>query len=75
MMDSVFLTHSTLGNDGPVSFGSFKCGLSRASPQQPNDYDCGVFVIRNMQFYGKDWASDVGFLITNANFFPKCFTL
>lgn len=45
--------------DDDVLFGSFDFVPTEKIHLQPNGYDCGVFVIRNMLNYGEDWSANV----------------
>lgn len=58
-MDNIWFTEDVLATDVPVWFGSFRCAPAQSNQVQPNDYDCGVFVIRNMQMYERNWALEV----------------
>lgn len=59
MLDSVFLLDVIIKMDEQVLFGSFPYVDRKQIHLQPNGFDCGVFVIRNMQEYGKNWSAQV----------------
>lgn len=59
MLDSVFVTEVMTVMDEPVLFGAFDFVPTKVSQLQTNWYDCGVFVIRNMQRFGNNWAANV----------------
>lgn len=76
MLDRVFLTEvitAMMDTMDPVLFGTFDFVAPKKRHIQPNGYDCGVFVIRNMQHYGGDWSANVrnGFdlNVKNNNYF------
>lgn len=61
MLDSVFFEDviSRMAMEDQVLFGSFVYVKPKQTQLQPNGYDCGIFVIRNMQHYGENWAEKV----------------
>ncbi|KAK9937611.1 hypothetical protein M0R45_014389 [Rubus argutus] len=58
MLDSVFMTEVMTLMDDRVLFGAFDFVPTKVSQLQPNSYDCGVFVIRNMERLGDNWAAN-----------------
>ncbi|XP_061991220.1 uncharacterized protein LOC133709475 [Rosa rugosa] len=54
------------------AFGTLPFKADGAGPRQKNDTDCGVFVIRNMQRYGIDWAATYNSDIERASLVVEC---
>ncbi|KAK9921072.1 hypothetical protein M0R45_029601 [Rubus argutus] len=55
-LDSVFgIEISKLEGDLFFQFQDFELIVPNNNPLQSNPYDCGVYVIRNMQYYGTSW--------------------
>ncbi|PRQ16934.1 putative Ulp1 protease family catalytic domain-containing protein [Rosa chinensis] len=59
MLDSVFVRDIAEDLNPHVSLGTLPFDMSSFGPIQRNTTDCGVFVIRNMQHYGTDWAAKI----------------
>lgn len=59
MVDDVFGEDIRNGLNPPTAIGNLPFGLNSYGPRQPNCFDCGVYVIRNMQYYGQPWAAKV----------------
>ncbi|XP_040363625.1 uncharacterized protein LOC112168724 isoform X3 [Rosa chinensis] len=57
MLDRVFVRDIAEDLNPHVSLGTLPFDMSSFGPIQRNTTDCGVFVIRNMQHYGTDWAA------------------
>lgn len=60
MMDCIFGAEGMYDVEPPLIFASLPFRMSGYGPMQPNNIDCGVFVVRNMQLYGTNWANKVG---------------
>lgn len=62
MFPQMHLVDGVFGEDikkalNPLMFiANLPFELNNYGPRQPNSYDCGFFVIRNMQHYGKPWS-------------------
>lgn len=41
--------------DPTFKFAMFNVIITEHNPQQPNEYDCGIYVIRHMQHYKERW--------------------
>lgn len=50
--------------DGNNSVGDFQILEADNVPIQQNTYDCGIYVIQNMQHYGTNWAYEVWLFFT-----------
>lgn len=62
-LDSVFgVEISKLEGDMRFQFQTFELIVPDNNPLQSNLYDCGVYVIRNMQYYGTSWHENVSWL-------------
>lgn len=59
MLDVVFGDDIVAAGCLSTNIGSLPFKVSGNAPRQPSGVDCGVFVIRNMQCYGSDWAGKV----------------
>lgn len=65
MLDSVFFDEVMSRMKEPVLFGSFQYVKPKLTLLQPNGCDCGIFVIRNMQYYAQNWAAQVSQIAMN----------
>ncbi|KAL6145614.1 hypothetical protein ACLB2K_056300 [Fragaria x ananassa] len=54
------------------AFGTLPFKANGTGPRQKNDFDCGVYVIRNMQKYGTDWAAKYNSEIERASLVVEC---
>jgi hypothetical protein len=59
MVDRIFGDDIKKAFNPPLFVANLPFGQNGYGARQPNGYDCGVFVIRNMQHYGKPWAAQV----------------
>lgn len=59
MLDRIYGDAMSRHANRLFAFGTLPFKADGAGPRQKNDTDCGVFVIRNMQRYGIDWAATV----------------
>lgn len=66
MLDVVFGDDVKKTLNPPLFIANLPFGLNGYGPRQPNSYDCGVFVIRNMQHYGKAWCAKVPHIYYNS---------
>ncbi|KAM5551484.1 hypothetical protein ABKV19_026365 [Rosa sericea] len=57
MLDRIYGDAMSRHANRLFAFGTLPFKADGAGPRQKNDTDCGVFVIRNMQRYGTDWAA------------------
>lgn len=60
ILDAVFKSEIVAaGIQRALVFKDFTMVDPVASPRQEGVVDCGVYLIRNMQNYGRDWAKKV----------------
>lgn len=55
LLDNVFEEEIRHGSDGFLNFTSYAFADPRANPRQNNGHDCGIYVIRHMQYHRTRW--------------------
>jgi hypothetical protein len=61
-LDDVFdVEHVDFLHQPSMFFGDFNIVVPDNVTVQPNGFDCGIYVIHNMQYYGTNWWAEVTF--------------